>query len=110
MVGRLFVCEAQGRGRRSAISRSNNRNVMATKKNFIEKGRRADPMGSNPHSYGLAFSAYGFSWGSQNAISTSNADSVVLTSRVSIIFIISFRGAPKLTDWKSVVLVNTKEI
>lgn len=29
---------------------------MATKKNFIEKGRRADPMGSKPHSYGLAFS------------------------------------------------------
>lgn len=28
---------------------------MATRKNFIENGRRADPMGSNPHSYGLVF-------------------------------------------------------
>ena len=28
---------------------------MATRKNFIENGRRADPMGSNPHSYGLFF-------------------------------------------------------
>lgn len=46
----LLVCVAQGRGRRSAISRSNRRNVIATRKNFIEKGRRADPVGSNPHS------------------------------------------------------------
>ena len=37
--------------------------VMATRKNFMEKGRRADPMGSNPHSYGLVFSAYTFSQG-----------------------------------------------
>lgn len=83
--------------------------MIATRKNFMEKGRRADPMGSNPHSYGLAFSAYAFNWGSQNAISTSNADSVVLISRVSNIFIVSFRSIPKLTDWKSIVLVNTKE-
>ncbi len=50
MVVRLFVCDAHGSGRSRAISRSNSRNVMATKKNFMEKGRRADPMGSNPHS------------------------------------------------------------
>ena len=56
MVPKLFVCEAHGSGRRSAISRSKRRNVMATKKNFIEKGKRADPMGSNPHSYVLVFS------------------------------------------------------
>lgn len=53
---RLLVWDAQGRGRRRAISRSNRRNVMATRKNFMEKGSRADPIGSNPHSYGLAFS------------------------------------------------------
>ena len=57
IVDRLFVCEAQGRGSNNAISRSNNRNVMATKKNFMEEGKRADPIGSDPHSYGLAFSA-----------------------------------------------------
>lgn len=50
MVCRLFVWDAHGRGRSSAISRSKRRNVIATKKNFIEKGRRADPRGSNPHS------------------------------------------------------------
>lgn len=50
IVGRLVVCEAHGSGKSSAISRSKSKNVMATRKNFIEKGRRADPMGSNPHS------------------------------------------------------------
>lgn len=56
IVFRSLAWEAHGRGRSRAISRSNSRNVIATRKNFIEKGRRADPMGSNPHSYGLAFS------------------------------------------------------
>ena len=41
IVFRFVVCEAHGSGKRSAISRSNKRNVMATRKNFMEKGRRA---------------------------------------------------------------------
>lgn len=53
---RLLDCDAHGRGRRRAISKSNRRNVIAIRKNFIENGRRADPIGSNPHSYGPAFS------------------------------------------------------
>lgn len=57
MTTSLFVWEAHGSGRRSAISRSNSRKVIATRKNFIENGSRADPIGSNPHSYGLDFSA-----------------------------------------------------
>lgn len=56
IVAMLVVCTAHGRGSRRAISRSNRRNVIATKKNFIEKGRRAELVGSNPHSYGFAFS------------------------------------------------------
>ena len=56
IVPRLFVCEAHGSGRRSAISRSKRRNVIATRKNFMERGRRADPVVLNPHSYGLVFS------------------------------------------------------
>lgn len=56
----------QGRGRRRAISRSNRRNRIATRKNRSEKGRRADPMGSNPHSYGESFSWSGVIMGSQN--------------------------------------------
>lgn len=55
----------QGRGRRRTISKSNNRKRIATKKNRSEKGSRADPRGSNPHSYGESFSWSGFIWGSQ---------------------------------------------
>lgn len=50
IVPRLLVWDAHGRGKSRAISRSNSRNVIATRKNFMENGRRADPMGSNPHS------------------------------------------------------------
>lgn len=50
ITSRLLAWDAHGRGKSKAISRSNSRNVMATRKNFMEKGRRADPMGSNPHS------------------------------------------------------------
>ena len=82
---------------------------MATRKNFIEKGRRVDPMGSNPHSYGLAFSEYTFSWGSQNVIVTSSVASIRLVRRANIRFIILFWIRPKLTDLKSVVLINTKK-
>lgn len=35
------------------------------RKNRIEKGSRADPRGSKPHSYGDSFSASGFVWASQ---------------------------------------------
>jgi len=56
----------QGRGRRSAISRSNKRKRIATRKKRSEKGSRAEPSGSNPHSYGESFSESGFICGSQN--------------------------------------------
>ena len=39
IVFRLVVCEAHGSGRSSAIKKKKRRNVMATRKNFIEKGR-----------------------------------------------------------------------
>lgn len=81
IVFRLFVWDAHGKGRRRAISRSKRRNVIATRKNFIENGRRADPMGSNPHSYGLVFSEYAFSWGSQNAINMSKEARVDFTKQ-----------------------------
>lgn len=46
----------QGRGSKRAISRSKRRKRIATRKKRREKGRRADPKGSNPHSYGESFS------------------------------------------------------
>jgi len=39
-----------GRIKSRAISKSNIRNKMATRKNRKEKGRREDLIGSNPHS------------------------------------------------------------
>lgn len=44
------------RGRRRVISTSKIRKITAIKKNRNEKGRRADPLGSNPHSNGEFFS------------------------------------------------------
>lgn len=38
------------RGSKMAISRSKSRNKMAIMKNRIDRGSRADPRGSNPHS------------------------------------------------------------
>lgn len=43
-------------GSRSVISTSKIRKITAIKKKRREKGRRADPLGSNPHSYGEFFS------------------------------------------------------
>lgn len=64
MVG---VCSwmAHGSGSRRAISRSNSKNRIATRKNRIENGSRADPRGSKPHSYGDNFSGSGFICASQ---------------------------------------------
>ena len=56
VIVRFVDCMAHGRGNNRAISKSKSRNVIATRKNFMEKGRRAELIGSNPHSYGLAFS------------------------------------------------------
>lgn len=97
----LLVWEAHGSGNSSAISRSNSKKVIATRKNFIEKGRRAEPIGSKPHSYGLDFSAYKFTWGSQNAIVTSSDDSRVLIIKVRIKFIILSWNFSK-TNWLEV--------
>lgn len=39
IVFKLFICDDQGSGKRSAISKSKRSNVMATKNFFTEKGR-----------------------------------------------------------------------
>ena len=44
------------RGKRSVISTSKIKKIMAIKKNRSEKGSRADLFGSNPHSNGKLFS------------------------------------------------------
>ena len=89
----MFVlgnCIAHGNGRSSAISRSNSRKVIATRKNFIENGSRAELMGSNPHSYGLAFSVYTLRCGSQKATEIRAIVRVMLISKISIKLITLF--------------------
>lgn len=48
--------------------------------------------------------------GSQNAIVTSSRARSVFVNSVNMKFIILFRGLPKLVNWKSTVLFNTKRI
>lgn len=50
------VVRISGNGRRSTISMSNTRKITASRKNRRENGRRADFLGSKPHSNGEAFS------------------------------------------------------
>lgn len=56
---RLVSCRAHASGSRMAISKSNSKNKIAIMKKRIDSGRRADPSGSNPHSYGESFSGSG---------------------------------------------------
>lgn len=82
------VFNAQGVGSRSAISRSKSKNKIATRKKRMEKGRRAVPRGSNPHSYGESFSEFGFISGSQKLISISSVVMMVIIRARFKIFII----------------------
>ena len=86
----------QGRGRRRAISRSNRRKRIATRKNRREKGSRAEPRGSKPHSYGDNFSASGFIWGNQkDTIARIEDRAIVIIIMVKIKFIIFPWGLTK---------------
>ena len=105
----LIVWIAHGSGSRRAISRSNNRNVIATKKNFIENGRRAELVGSNPHSYGFAFSEYRFIWGSQNATRISVRDNKILMKITVYRLITLFWVYSESTNLKSVILIILSE-
>lgn len=79
---------AHGTGSSRAISRSNNRNRIATRKNRSEKGRRADPSGSNPHSYGDSFSVSGVLCGSQKLITTSRIVIIAVIENIVVMVII----------------------
>lgn len=84
------IWAAHGVGKSRAISRSNRRKRMATRKNRIEKGRRAEPSGSNPHSYGESFSASGKLMGSQNPTIIKMVDRVIVMIIISRIEFIVF--------------------
>lgn len=84
------ICDAQGAGKRRAISRSNSRKRMAIKKNRIENGNRAEPIGSKPHSYGDSFSVSGLFCGSQNPTVIRAIDSDTVNANISEIRFIVF--------------------
>lgn len=66
---------------------------MATRKKRSENGRRAEPSGSNPHSYGESFSESGFICGSQKDTMVRMKDrSNAIKRMVEIKFIIFPRG------------------
>lgn len=54
--GRAYLASERGTGMRSTISMSNTRKITARRKNRRENGRRAEFLGSNPHSNGEDFS------------------------------------------------------
>lgn len=58
MVFRLLVYDAQGKGKRRVISRSNSKNIIATRKNFMEKGKCAEPIVSNLRVWTWLFCVY----------------------------------------------------
>lgn len=102
----------QGSGRRSAISKSKRRNRIATRKNRREKGRRAVPSGSNPHSYGESFSWSGFIWGSQKETKARTSDSAAAIAIIVGIKFIIFPWALTKTVWLEVTYTyfNTRKI
>lgn len=63
---------------------------MATRKKRNEKGRRADPRGSKPHSYGESFSWSGVIRGSQNETIVKSIDRAIAISAIVVIKFIIF--------------------
>lgn len=58
VVVRCGPCTRSGSGKRSTTSTSKIKKMSARRKNRREKGVRAEPFGSNPHSYGEPFSRF----------------------------------------------------
>lgn len=56
---------------------------MATRKKRSENGRRADPTGSKPHSYGDNFSWSGVIRGSQNETMAKTVDNAMAISAIT---------------------------
>lgn len=96
---------ADAKGSKRVISTSKTRKITAIRKNRREKGSRADPLGSNPHSKGEFFSRSAI-------VFLAKTDDKIITTVAMIRTIITkrdankiiFLGRTKLVDWKSTVL------
>ena len=93
------------RGRSRTTSTSKIKKTMAIRKNRRENGRRADPLGSNPHSKGELFSR------SANAGEARKEDKSIIrvaidTTIITVRYInkIAELTGSELVNWKSTVL------
>ena len=92
-------------GNRRAISRSNIRNNIAIRKNRKENGRRADFIGSNPHSYGDFFSSFNVRVGKRCPIISKKLDSAMVSNIKIVRFMVLINIKEK---WQIVYAANLK--
>ena len=81
---------AAGRGNNNAISKSNNKKRIATRKNRKEKGSRAEFSGSNPHSYGEVFSLSLARFGKTWAAAAKTTATITVIKKIKIIGVITY--------------------
>lgn len=94
------------RGSKRVISTSKIKKIIAIKKNRKEKGSRADPFGSNPHSNGDLFSRSAIVFFARRVEMSMTAVEMIRMMRIRVIAIsIDYPGNTRLTDWKSIVLI-----
>lgn len=75
---------------------------MAIRKNRSEKGSRAEPIGSKPHSYGESFSWSGIIRGSQKETVARIAESSIVIEKIVISRLIIFPWDLTKTGWLEV--------
>ena len=100
----------EAKGKSSVISTSKIKKITAIKKKRREKGKRADPLGSNPHSKGEFFSRSIIVFLAKiddNSITTVLIIKINKVEKDAKIIIFS---EVRPTDWKSVILIYTKKI
>lgn len=86
----LVVAFAAGSGNSRAISKSNNKNKIATRKNRNENGSRAEFNGSNPHSYGEVFSLSTDRLGRMCAAAARTLAIAAVVKNIKIIVVITY--------------------
>ena len=95
------------KGRRRVISTSKIKKITAIRKNRREKGSRADPLGSNPHSKGEFFSRsiIVFFAKREAIIMTAAAIIKVIVMERKMMIIAFSRNLSRLSGWKPNVLL-----
>jgi hypothetical protein len=95
-----------GIGSSRAISTSKIIKITAIRKNRDENGRRAEFLGSNPHSNGDLFSRSSLFLFEISVVNIMMVvDKVIVIIAVVVIIIIIYLAFHKLLDWKSSILL-----